>query len=334
MMKNTNNNFMLQAVCEAWKYQFLTYPNPAVGSCIVKDNNIIVLSVHTKTGTPHAEVNGIKQAFLTLRHDEQLESLQTSHEIHNYIINNHNGIFEDCEMYVTLEPCNHIGRTPACANLLKECNFKKVYIGSYDPNNQAAGGIKTLQDAQIEVEVGVEKEACDNLLYPFKKWIEGNFKFFKLAMREDGSIDGGYITSKDSLTLVHEIRNVIDLLIIGGNTVRVDRPTLDARLTKDNNPSDVLIYSKQATFDTFIPLFHVKNREVFIDNDLSKYNQKLSMIEGGYNLLEILKEEIDMLMVFISHKEKKSNIFNPESLGFKKIYSYFINEFDEILFLK
>lgn len=299
------NNFMLQAIDEAWKYQFLTYPNPAVGACVVKDKEAISVGAHIQAGTPHAEVNAIKQAYQKLSFSQKLEELENSHDIHNYIIQNHNGIFEDCEIYVTLEPCNHVGKTPACANLLKECGFKKVYIGSVDPNGEATGGITTLKNAGIDIEIGIEKEACDNLLFPFRKWLDGSFRFFKIAMREDGSIDGGYITSKDSLTLVHEIRTHLDLLIIGGETVRVDRPTLDARFAKINKPSDILIYSNQKTFDKDIPLFSVENRQVFIDNDLDKYEQKFSMIEGGYTLLKHLKDEIDMLMVFISHKEKK-----------------------------
>ena len=330
-MKNT---FMIQAIKEAWKYQFLTYPNPAVGASVVKDNKLLALGVHTKAGTPHAEVNAIKKAYLQLQNDPYLSSLTNSHEIHKYLIQNHNGIFNDCEIYVTLEPCNHTGRTPACANLIKELKFKKVFIGSIDPNNDAAGGIKTLKDAFIDVEIGVEKEACDNLLYPFNQWLDGKFRFFKLAMREDGTIDGGYITTRESLSLVHEIRNMLDLLIIGGETVRKDRPKLDSRYAIINTPSDILIYSNQKKFDTSIPLFNVQNREVFIDNNINTYNQKFVMLEGGYNLLKTLKNDMDMLMVFMSHKDKKENVFDVESLGFTKIYSYFLNEFDEIIFLK
>ena len=328
-----NNNFMLQAINEAWKYQFLTYPNPAVGSAVVKENKLLSIGVHKKAGTPHAEVNAIKKAYLELQTDKNLEQLESSNDIHEYIINNHNGIFKECEIYVTLEPCNHIGKTPACANLISELGFKKVYIGSIDPNNEATGGITKLKKSNINVEVGIEKEACDNLLYPFKKWLDGKFRFFKIAMREDGSVDGGYITSRDSLTLVHEIRNQLDLLIIGGNTVRIDRPTLDSRFAKINTPSDILIYSTKQEFDKTIPLFNIPNREVYIDNNIEKYSGQFVMIEGGFNLLKNIKNSIDMLMVFISHKEKKHTTFNPESFGFTKIYSYFINEVDEIVFL-
>ena len=119
--------------------------------------------------------------------DSQLEKLELSHEIHQYIINNHMGIFKECEIYVTLEPCNHVGKTPACANLISELGFKKVYIGSIDPNMQATGGIASLQQSNIDVEVAIEKEACDNLLYPFRKWIDGKFRFFKIGFRNSSS---------------------------------------------------------------------------------------------------------------------------------------------------
>ena len=79
-------------------------------------------------------------------------------------------------------------------------------------------------------------------------------------MRVDGSIDKGYITTQDSLNLVHQIRTNLDLLIIGGNTVRIDRPTLDSRFANINKSCDIQIYSKQKTFDSSIPLFNIQNR--------------------------------------------------------------------------
>jgi diaminohydroxyphosphoribosylaminopyrimidine deaminase/5-amino-6-(5-phosphoribosylamino)uracil reductase len=327
-------NPMLQAIEEAWKYQFLTYPNPAVGAAIVKNDILLAVEAHHQAGMPHAEVNACKSAFQNLSFSNTLEALTSSHDIHNFLIQNHNDCFKECEIYVTLEPCNHLGKTPACANLLKELGFKKVYIGSTDPNPKAKGGISTLKDAGICVKVGVEKEACDYLLYPFRQWIDGNFQFFKLAMREDGSIEGGYITTQDSLNLVHEIRTKLDLLIIGGETVRIDRPTLDSRFAKLNDPCDVLIYSTHNTFDPTIPLFDVPNRKVFISDNLPSHRKHFTMIEGGYSLLKSIKNQLDLVMIFLSHKEKKKNQFSLESLGLETIHSYWINSDDEILFCK
>jgi len=328
-----NKTFITEAINEAWKYQFLTYPNPAVGACVVKDNTILSTQAHKLAGMPHAEVNAIKEAFLKLNYNEHLNSLTSSNDIHKYLIKNHNNIFHDCEIYVTLEPCNHIGRTPSCANLLKELNFKKVYIGTLDTNKNASGGVDTLKNSGIDVEVLNDKR-CDDLLYPFTLWQKDKFLFFKLAIREDGSCDGGYITTQDSLKLVHEIRTKLDLLIIGGNTVRIDRPTLDSRFAKINKACDIMIYSKSNEFDKSIPLFDIKNRKVKISDNIENIKSNFTMIEGGFNLLNKVKSKINMLMLFVSHKKKSKNIFNIEKEGFKIVHSYYINEYDEILFCK
>ena len=328
-----NKTYITKAINEAWKYQFLTYPNPAVGACIVKDNKILSTQAHKTAGMPHAEVNVIKEAFFKLNYNEELSSLISSNDIHDFLINNHNNIFHNCEIYVTLEPCNHIGKTPSCANLLKELKFKKVYIGTLDTNNNASGGVDTLKNSGIDVAVLNDKR-CDDLLYPFTIWQKDKFTFFKLAMREDGSVDGDYITSQDSLNLVHEIRTKLDLLIIGGNTVRTDRPTLDSRFAKTNKSCDILIYSKSKDFDKSIPLFNIANRKVKISDNIENIKSNFTMIEGGCNLLNKVKSKINMLMLFISHKEKSKNKFNIEKDGFKILHSYYINEYDEILFCK
>jgi len=328
-----NKTYITKAINEAWKYQFLTYPNPAVGACVVKDNKILSTQAHKIVGMPHAEVNVIKEAYQNLNYNNTLNSLTSSNDIHDFLINNHNNIFNSCEIYVTLEPCNHIGKTPSCANLLKELKFKKVYIGTLDTNNNASGGIYTLENCGIDVEILNDKR-CIDLLSPFTLWQKDKFIFFKLAMREDGSVDGGYITSQDSLNLVHEIRTKLDLLIIGGNTVRTDRPTLDSRFAKTNKPCDILIYSKQKEFDKSIPLFNVPNRKVSVSSDINSINSNFTMIEGGLSLLKTLKNDINMLMLFISHKQKTNNRFDIEKEGFKIVHSYYINEYDEILFCK
>ncbi len=330
-----NKKFMQLAIQEAWKYQFLTYPNPAVGATVVKNGEVISVEAHKKAGSPHAEVLALKVAYLKYYSDSELKDLEDSLDIHNYLIKNHNDFFKDCEIYVTLEPCNHIGKTPACAMLLKAVKIKKVYIGTMDCNIDAAGGLQRLRDANIEVEIDICKEQTDELLYPFKKWQEGNFVFFKLAMRADGTIDGGYITTKDSLKLVHNIRNNLDLLVIGGQTVRVDRPTLDTRFSDLNNSPDILIYSNKDDFDTTIPLFNIPNRIVEISNSLELLKtKKFVMIEGGYNLLDHVKTQIDYLVVFLSKKTKSDKKIDINQFGFQEVYRYEINEDDTIIFLK
>ncbi len=320
------------AIKEAWKYQFLTYPNPAVGACIVKNNEVIAVEAHKEAGLPHAEVNALKTAFLNTYPDSQLKSLQTSQEIHNFLTKNHKDFFKDCTIYVTLEPCNHIGKTPSCAILLKNIKINKVVIGTLDPNSEASGGKQRLENSNIKVEVLNDIDSY-NLIEPFIKWQKDNFKFFKMAMREDGSITGGYIATQDSLNLVHNIRIKLDLMVIGGKTIRIDRPTLDSRFASKNIAPNLLIYSKQKDFDKSIPLFSVPNRTINISHSLMTLkNNNFIMIEGGYNLLKNVKNEIDMLMLFVSHKKSLQNKYNINNLGLKKIHSYFLNKDDEIIF--
>jgi diaminohydroxyphosphoribosylaminopyrimidine deaminase/5-amino-6-(5-phosphoribosylamino)uracil reductase len=334
-MTKKNSQFMQLAIDEAWKYQLQTYPNPAVGCCIVKDGKLLSIQAHKEAGKPHAEVLALKEAYLKHSPKSSLKNIDDSHGIHQYLLKNHNNFFTQCEIFVTLEPCNHIGKTPACAMLLEALKVKKVYIGSIDPNKNATGGIQRLKNSGIEVEIGLLQEQTDHLIEPFKLWQKGKFVFFKLAMREDGSIDGGYITTKQSLEYVHKIRSKLDLLVIGGNTVRVDRPTLDARYTWQNKAPNILILSKQKEFDKTIPLFGVKNRTVKIGHNFSlETNQKFVMIEGGYKLLHHLKKEIDYLVVFISHKIKSEKKFDIESLGFQKVKFIKINDTDTLNYFK
>ena len=334
-MLNKHSQYMKLAIKEAWKYQLLTYPNPAVGATVVRKNNVLSVEAHQNAGNPHAEVLALKSAYLSTYPNSDLKDITNSHEIHNYLISNHNNYFLDCDIYVTLEPCNHIGKTPACAFLLERVGIKKVYIGSLDPNAEASGGKQYLEGCNIEVEVDILKKETDKLLYPFLKYQSGHFCLFKIAMREDGTIDGGYITTQDSLNLVHEIRTKIDLMVMGGNTIRTDRPTLDSRYSKEKKSPDILIYSHKKEFDKKIPLFDVLNREVTISDSFENIKKKnFVMIEGGYQFLKILLNEIDYLMVFISHKKNLKNFFPIDESIFSIEYSYYINEYDEILYLK
>jgi diaminohydroxyphosphoribosylaminopyrimidine deaminase/5-amino-6-(5-phosphoribosylamino)uracil reductase len=330
-----NDKFMRLAINEAWKYQFLTYPNPAVGATVVLDNELLSIGVHKQAGKPHAEVNAIKEAFLKLHPKSTINQLTSSYDIHQYLIKNHNNCFINCDIYVTLEPCNHIGKTPSCASLIKNLKFKTVIIGSNDTNDEAKGGISTLQSSNIKCLKSKLFNETNNLLFPFQKWQKDKFIFFKLAMREDGSIDGGYITTKQSLKRVHHIRTLIDTLIIGGNTVRVDKPTLDTRFIENSSKNpNILIYSNNIIVDNSIPLFNIKNRKVTIDNSLNSIkNDNFIMVEGGFNLLKTLKNHIDILMIFVSHKQQTTSKFDFQSLGFKIIHTDKSNE-DTILYLK
>ncbi len=301
-----DNSLMDTASKEAWRYQGLTYPNPAVGALVSDERgSIISCEAHKKAGMPHAEVEAIKDAFIKLTDDKNLKNIYNSADIHDYLYSRHDGIFKKLTLYVTLEPCNHHGKTPPCSHLIKELGFKRVVIGKLDTNKKASGGAEYLKQNGLNVELLKNNKSCENLLIPFLNWQKGNFVFFKLAMSLNGVIDGGIITSKNSRELVHKFRDRCDLLVIGGNTVRLDRPTLDARLCEGKAP-DILIYSKREDFDKTIPLFGVKNRKVFIQNsfDILK-NYKNVMIEGGEGMLKATKDMVDLYAIFRSPNFKK-----------------------------
>ncbi|AGR78229.1 bifunctional diaminohydroxyphosphoribosylaminopyrimidine deaminase/5-amino-6-(5-phosphoribosylamino)uracil reductase RibD [Aliarcobacter butzleri] len=332
-MKIDDNFYMRLAIDEAWKHQLLTYPNPAVGCVIVKNQRLLAVEAHKEAGMPHAEVNALKTAYLKDNPNSILKTKNSSFDIHQFLLQNHNGFFNDCEIYVTLEPCNHIGKTPSCANLLKELKPKRVIISVKDPNKQATGGLETLKNENIDVTLGILEKDGLNLILPFISWQNKSCIFFKMAQTLNGSIDGK-ISSNRALAYVHTLRDKIDLLVIGGNSVRIDKPTLDTRYIQGKNP-DIFIYSKNKVFDTNIPLFKIPNRKVLISDDLYKLlDYKFIMIEGVYNLLDKLKERIDFFILIISPKIRKGqNALNEIDLDFEIIHENFIGE-DKIVFLK
>ncbi len=163
-----SNFYMSLALKEAWKYQGLTYPNPAVGCSIVgKHSELLAVEAHQKAGSPHAEVLALQSAYFKLTNDHTILALSESSDVHKFLLNNHNNIFYETTLFTTLEPCSHQGKTPSCASLISQLGIKKVYVGSRDFNAEAACGNEKLQGSLIEVETGILKEECDDLLRPF-----------------------------------------------------------------------------------------------------------------------------------------------------------------------
>lgn len=295
---------MRLALNEAWHYQFLTYPNPAVGACLVdKNGSILAIEAHKEAGKPHAEILALKSAYFRLTKDERINKIDDAFSIHEFLSLNHNNLFRDCTLFVTLEPCNHYGKTPPCSLLLSKIGLKRVVIGTLDLYSK--GGAEILKKSGIEVEIGMLKNECEILIEPFLRWREKRFILYKWAQRLNGTIDGGYISSFGSLELVHKIRSKIDLLLIGGNTIRVDRPRLDSRLV-GLKPPNIGIYSRQKEFDKTIPLFSVQDREVKISDSLDELlaDNRFIMVEGGISLLKVLSDKIDWYMCFISLSHK------------------------------
>ena len=292
---------MSLALKEAWKYQGLTYPNPAVGCVVVGENGgILSVEAHHRAGKPHAEVNALQSAYYKLTNDSSILTLQKSQDIHNYLLKNNNNIFENISLFTTLEPCSHMGKTPSCATLINELGIKKVFVGSSDTNAAAKNGNVILQNNSCEVQTGILHDECDALLLPFKNFLESKFVFFKWAQRLNATTDDGIISSKESRKNVHAMRDVCDLLVIGGNTVRTDRPTLDAREVNGKAP-DILIFSRSDDFDRSIPLFNIEGRNVYVESDFKKLeNYKNIMIEGTSKMYELTRDIVDYYLCYIA----------------------------------
>ncbi|MDY0074813.1 MAG: bifunctional diaminohydroxyphosphoribosylaminopyrimidine deaminase/5-amino-6-(5-phosphoribosylamino)uracil reductase RibD [Acholeplasmataceae bacterium] len=206
----TKVDYMRKAIELANKGSGWVNPNPLVGAIIVKDGRIIGEGYHQKFGEPHAEVN----AFLSATED-----------------------VEGADMYVTLEPCSHHGKTPPCALKIIEKKIKNVYISHLDPNPLVSGrGIKMLMDAGIHVEVGILKEETETQNEVFFHYIKHKrpYVIMKYAMTLDGKIatftgDSKWITNEKSRQFVHELRHRYMGIMVGVNTVIKDDPHLDAR---------------------------------------------------------------------------------------------------------
>ncbi len=321
-----NHDFYMRlALHEAWKYQALTYPNPPVGAVILdKHGKILSVAAHHEAGKPHAELLATIEAVRLLG-DKKIDRLATPQQQYDYLCKTYANAFEKATIYVTLEPCTHHGKTPPCAHLLDILGFSTIVIGTRDPNPKACGGCALLrQKPGVTVIENILQEACDALLYPFYQWQKNTpFIFFKLAKFQNGTISGKSVSSLESRKLVHRIRTKIDLLVIGGDTVRIDRPTLDARLIESKKAPDILIYtSDPETIDQNIPLFHVPGREVFIEDNFSRLKTyRHIMIEGGAGMFAKTQTFIDYYLFFTAPHFRQGYKIDL-SANLKSLHSY------------
>ncbi len=201
-----------------------TSPNPLVGAVIVKDNRVVGCGWHRKAGTPHAEVHALNQA---------------------------GELAQGADVYVTLEPCAHYGKTPPCAKALVEAKVKNVYGGLLDVNPKVAGkGFKILEDAGIHVEYGFLQDELRKQNEVFFKWIEHKKPFIvlKAAMTLDGKIatatgQSKWITNETSRAYGYKLRDIYDGIMVGINTVIEDNPMLTARVDGGKNPIRIVVDS-------------------------------------------------------------------------------------------
>ena len=202
---NSNRYFMQRALELAARAKGRTSPNPLVGAVVVKDGEIVGEGYHRKAGEPHAEVIALEAAGENSR---------------------------NATLYVTLEPCNHYGKTPPCTEAVIKAGISTVYVATPDPNPKVSGqGIARLREAGIQVHVGLLEEEARELNRFFFKYVTRELPFvaLKVAMTLDGKIatrtgNSRWISNEKSREYVHQLRNTYDTILTGIGTVLADDP--------------------------------------------------------------------------------------------------------------
>lgn len=297
--------FLHWLIEKAWEFQTLALPNPSVGALVANSSHqILSYAIHQKSGEAHAELEAIKLALIALGSlsEEQCKDLNPW-ELYDLILSSHQNALKDCSIFVTLEPCNHEGKTPSCAKLLAGVGIKKVYFAISDSTNEAKGGAEYLQGKGIEVVGGVCENEAKDLLYPFLCLQEkGHFNLYKIAQRLNANYKEGQISNEYSKAFTHTQRGVAQSLIISGKTLLSDRPKLDLRhaFRKDREQIPVKILTTQN--------LELKDYSCINSDSISIHHHIASLglsngfnlIEGGYTLLESLREQIDALLVILA----------------------------------
>ncbi|WP_448873812.1 bifunctional diaminohydroxyphosphoribosylaminopyrimidine deaminase/5-amino-6-(5-phosphoribosylamino)uracil reductase RibD [Desulfobulbus propionicus] len=220
-LRQQHEFFMRLALGEAEKGLGRTSPNPAVGAIIVNQGKVVGRGYHKKAGTPHAEVNAIADAGEAARGGT---------------------------IYVTLEPCNHTGRTPPCTQAILKAGLARVVIGTMDPNPRVVGGgAEFLQGQGIEVHRNILEVECRDLIRFFVKhsgtgipWV-----IMKAGLSLDGRMtlrrgEGTAITGSQSRQAVHRLRDRVDAILVGVGTAVIDNPSLTTRLEDKPDARDPL----------------------------------------------------------------------------------------------
>jgi len=265
-MKKIHEFYMKKAITLAKKALGLVNPNPPVGALIVKNGQIIGEGYHKKAGEPHAEVNAI-----------------------NSVLNKK--LLKNSTIYVTLEPCNHHGKTPPCTEAIIEAGIKNIYIGALDPNRDVkGGGAEYLGSKGKNVYCGICQEKCRHLIAPFSKHKKTGLPWITLKVAS--SIDGKtatrtgeskWITNKKARNYGHYLRGISDAILVGKNTVIADDPSLTCRIKCEGTKNPIrIVLDSHLTLDLSYKIFNDENANKTIiftgksveNNKIKPFNQK------------------------------------------------------------
>jgi diaminohydroxyphosphoribosylaminopyrimidine deaminase/5-amino-6-(5-phosphoribosylamino)uracil reductase len=200
-----------------------TAPNPPVGAVLVRDGEVVGEGYHPAAGQPHAEIFALQDAGARAR---------------------------GADLYVTLEPCCHQGRTGPCTEALIAAGVRRVFYGVVDPNPKVAGaGLQRLRTAGIATAAAPLAADCRRLIAPFAKHVRTGLPFvtLKAAMTLDGQLatstgESQWITGEASRAAGHRLRSQVDAILTGAGTVLADDPRLTVRLADGGrNPARVVL---------------------------------------------------------------------------------------------
>jgi diaminohydroxyphosphoribosylaminopyrimidine deaminase/5-amino-6-(5-phosphoribosylamino)uracil reductase len=278
-----DNYYMQLAIDLAKKGQYLVAKNPMVGCIIVKNNKIIADGFHEIFGENHAEINALQKI--------------------NFKANN-------CDIYITLEPCSHFGKTPPCVDKVIQANPKRVIIASLDPNPKVSS-IKKMQNAGIEVIIGVLEDGANYLNRGFFKKIKTGLPFLtcKIASSLDGATalksgESKWITGKQVKQDVFKLRSKNQALITGSGTVLADNPSMSVRLENLPSPIKIVLDRSGKITDKSLNIF--KGEKTIITNKsplevlkmLGEIGVNYCMLEAGSKLNSAFLPYIDELIIY------------------------------------
>lgn len=237
-------------------------PNPMVGAVLVHEDQIIGEGYHQQFGGPHAEVNCI-----------------------NSVQEQHQGLIAASTLYVSLEPCSHVGKTPPCANLILEKGIRKVVVACRDISDKVNGkGIELLKASSVEVIEGVLEEEAQKMNQRFFTFhtYKRPFIILKWAKSIEGFIgslnERIKLSSNETDKLVHRWRSEEDAIWVGYSTAKIDNPQLNVRHIEGKNPIRI-IYDKDLSLNSSLYLFDGNQATMYFNTHQHKIENKLEYIK-------------------------------------------------------
>jgi diaminohydroxyphosphoribosylaminopyrimidine deaminase/5-amino-6-(5-phosphoribosylamino)uracil reductase len=251
-----------------------TSPNPMVGAVLVRGNHVVGKGYHRKAGMPHAEVVALNEA---------------------------QGEAKGSTLYVNLEPCIHVGRTPPCVKSIISAGVRRVVVAMLDPNPLVNGmGVTALKNAGIEVKVGLLEEEAKRLNEAFVLYMEKKRPFFTMkgAVSLDGKIatktcDSKWISNEESRRYANKLRSAVDGIMVGINTVILDNPLLIPKIARPKNyPVRIILDSKlRIPFSCDVVKTSEKYKTWVFTADDSRSDKEAKLRSMGLDIIRVPKDE-------------------------------------------